>query len=303
MIEAEAFLNGRIRPEREVAISLYDTGFVQGVTVSEQLRTFRGQLFRLPQHLERLGRSLQIVGITLPQAMSEIERIAGEIASRNHRLLPQGSDLGLAILVTPGPYAAFAPLDAPHDPTVCIHTYPLAFRLWADKFEQGQSLVTTSIRHVPEDCWPSALKCRSRMNYYLADLEARQKEPGARALMQDHDGFVTEATTANIVIADSAGGLVAPPIEKTLPGISVAMLREIAVGQGLDFTCRDLNVDDVANASEVFLTSTSPCMLPVVRLNGKPIGQGKPGPLYRQLLKAWSDLLGVDVAQQARDFA
>ena len=303
MTAAVAFFNGRIGPEREIAIPLWDTGFVQGVTVSEQLRTFRGQLFRLRHHLERLERSLGIVGITMPYSLSEIEGHAESIASRNHKLLPSGSDLGLAILVTPGPYSAFAPVDAPHEPTVCIHTYPLAFRLWADKFESGQSLVTTSIRHVPEDCWPSALKCRSRMNYYLADAEARKIEKGSRALMQDHDGFVTEATTANIVLALSSGELVAPPIEKTLPGISVAVLRELASAHDVPFTTRDLTVDNVATAAEVFLTSTSPCMLPVVRLNGKPIGDGKPGPQYRRLLSAWSDLLGLDIAKQARDFA
>src|SRR5207253_2378979 len=141
------------------------------------LRTFGGQLFRLPQHLQRLRHSLAICGIEPDLKLSEFARIAEDLIARNHPLFAAGDDLGLSIFVTPGPYAALSG-QRTGKPTVGLHTFPLAFDLWADKYADGVSLVTTSIQQVPPHCWPPELKCRSRMHYYLADREAAAKEPG-----------------------------------------------------------------------------------------------------------------------------
>ena len=167
----------------------------------------------------------------------------------------------------------------------------------------GETLATTGVAQVPGNCWPPELKCRSRMHYYLADRQARFRYPGSRALMLDQDGFVVETTTANIVLYETDRGLVTPPAHKILPGISMAVLEDLA--EDLDIACshRDLTPADVLGAAEVFLTSTSPCLLPVVELNGEPIGQGKPGPMAARFLKAWSGLVGLDIVEQARRFA
>src|SRR5205807_1582292 len=145
-------------------------GFVLGATVTEQLRTFHGRLFRTARHLERLRHSLDVCGIDPPIDMAEFGRIAEELVARNHPLLAPGDDLGLAIFVTPGAYAALAGRESP--PTVGLHTFPLAFSRWAKSYRGGVALVTTSIEQVPPQCWPAELKCRSRMHYYLADKQA-----------------------------------------------------------------------------------------------------------------------------------
>lgn len=301
-----AYLNGKLVPAAEAVVPVYDAGFVLGTTVAEQLRTFGGRLFRLEQHLARLEHSLEIVAVELGLSMAELGEAAEDLAARNHGLQDPGDDLGLSMFVTPGPYSTMSALvgpDANRGPLVCMHTYPLPFHLWADKYRAGQSLVVTGVQQVPPACWPVELKCRSRMHYYLADLQARRIEPGARALLLDADGHVLEASTANICVFRRGEGLVSPPKEKILPGVSIAVIAELAGAVQIPFNHRDLTVDELRDADEVLLCSTSPCVWPVLRLNGQPIGAGKPGETFQRLLTAWSELTGVNIQSQAERFA
>jgi branched-subunit amino acid aminotransferase/4-amino-4-deoxychorismate lyase len=299
-----AYLNGKLLPASEAVIPVYDAGFVLGTTVAEQIRTFNGKLFRLEDHLSRLAHSLEIVGVNPGVSMAELGEAAVELVSRNYGELESGADLGLSMFVTPGAYATMtAAADVFTGPRVCIHTYPLPFSQWAANYRTGQSLVVSDVRQVPTTCWPAELKCRSRMHYYLADSQARRVDPAARALLLDGEGYVLEASTANILIYYRDRGLVSPPPEKILPGISAAVATELASTVGISHTRRDLTVDDVLRADEVMLCSTSPCVWPVVRLDGQPIGSGMPGETFRKMLKAWSELVGVDIQSQAERFA
>ncbi len=301
MNEPVAFLNGQWIPASAAVVSVDDAGFVLGVSVAEQLRTFGGKLFRLDEHLARLAHSLEIVGVDPGMGLNEIASVAEELAARNHRLLAPDDDLRLAIVITPGIHPAYGQ-SAPARPTVCLHTHPLAFRLWAEEYRSGQTLVATEVRQVSSSSWPAELKCRSRMHYYLADREAAAADPHARALLLDAEGFVTEASTANLLILRAGEGLISPPSEKILPGISMSMVVELARGLGIPCLQRDLTVEDVVSADEAMLTSTSTCILPVVRLDGRPIGAGRPGKVFGELLAAWSRMVGVDIAAQAERF-
>jgi branched-subunit amino acid aminotransferase/4-amino-4-deoxychorismate lyase len=302
MYDPPAFLNGRFVPASQLCIPVHDAGFVQGVTVAEQLRTFRGQLFCLEQHLERLAHSLEIVGVDPGITREQLAAAATRLAQEHHAHLSPEDDLGLSVFVTPGPYATFVPRGE-RRPTVGMHTYPLPFRLWAHKYAQGQSMVVSRFRQVPPDCWPAELKCRSRMHYYLADREAEQIESGARALILDHLGLVSEASTANVIAYFTGQGLVSPPRDKILPGISIGVLQQLAEELAIPFRFRDLTRQDLESADELLISSTSPCLLPVVRLDGRPIGAGRPGPLFARLLQAWSALVQVDIAGQATRLA
>ncbi len=233
MSEPQAYLNRRFVPASQAVVPVTDGGFVQGTAVAEQLRTFGGELFRLEAHLERLFHSLSIVQVDPALSLERFAEIAEQLIQHNHKLLAPGDDLGLAVAVTPGPYGAMVAGTAA-EPTVCLHTFPLRFGVWAEKYETGQALATTDVAQVPEDCWPSELKCRSRMHYYLADRQALARHPGSRALMLDRDGYVTETTTANIVIHDKNAGLLTPPRHKILPGISMAVLLELATAEGIE---------------------------------------------------------------------
>jgi branched-subunit amino acid aminotransferase/4-amino-4-deoxychorismate lyase len=307
MTEPIAYLNGQFLPAHQALLSVYDQGFLLGVTIAEQLRTFAGKLFRVERHLDRLFHSLQVVGVHCGLSQTDFERIAGELAAHNCALLEPGDDLGLTIFITPGILAhgdrdQAAADRVPPRPTVCMHTRPLPFHTWAAKYVEGESLATTDIEQVSARSWPPELKCRSRMHYYLADQQANARYPGARALMLDEHGFATEATTANVLVYRAAEGLLTPPAAKVLPGISLSTVREFASNESIPLAERDLRSDAFATADEVLLCSTSPCVLPVTRFNGQKISDGKPGPIFRRLLSVWSQSVGVDIAAQAERF-
>ncbi len=296
MAEPLAYLNGAFIPASQLVVSTEDLGFAQGVSISERLRTFRGQLFRLEEHLERLANSLRIVGLQPGLPIAEIGRLAEELVSRNRHLLTDGDDLGMSMFITPG-----AP--AMNGPTVGIRVYLLPFGQWTSYYDRGQALTETGIRQVPESCWPAALKCRSRMHYFLADRLAHTLDPGSRAVLLDQSGFVSEASTANILFFRRQEGLVSPPRELILPGVSLSVLAELAAGLGIAFHYRKFPLAELAAADEILMCSTSPCVWPVTRLNGQPREPGARGPVYRQVLSAWSELVGVDIAAQARRFS
>ncbi len=302
MDEPLAYLNGRYLPASQLAIPPTDAGFVLGTTVAEQLRTFGGRVFRLDEHLERLEQSLRVVGVDCGLSRGELAGVARRLVAENHAQLAPGDDLGLSIFVTPGPYAAYAD-STTRGPTVGLHTYRLPFHLWAEKYETGQALVTTQIEQVSPRCWPASLKCRSRMHYYLADRQAAAQQPGGRALLLSAEGHVTETSTANVLALYRGEGLVSPPLDTVLPGISLAVAGELAARLDIPLVYRHFGPDELASVDEALLASTPFCLLPVSRLDGRPIGGGRPGPVFRRLLEAWSRLAGVDIAAQARQFA
>jgi len=274
---------------------------------------------------------MEIVGLQSGMTLEELARTARELVARNHRLLAPGDDLALSVFVTPGEFpptshnvssnisppslgegtVSVSPLPegegtcepptAAH-PNVCLHTYPLPFHRWAARYREGQALATTAVEQVSPHCWPPSLKCRSRMHYYLADRQAAARDPQARALLLDAQGFVTEASTANLVIYRAGGGLAWPPTKKVLPGISLAVVAELAQRLGIPHVERDLTLQDVASAHEAFLSSTPFCLVPATRLNGQPIGTGRPGELFGRLIAAWSDMVGVDIIGQAEQY-
>ncbi len=296
-----AFRNGKFIPLEEARVSVLDAGFVLGATVAEQIRTFRGELFRLPEHLTRLRRSLEIVGTPLPLTFEALAEAALELVARNAAELAAGDGQGLAIYVTPGVYGTFTGLGET-GPMLGMLSFPLPFSQWVDTYREGQALWITETRQVPGNCWPAELKCRSRMHYHLADQEARRRDPRSRALLLDQEGFLSEASTANLLVWRGDEGLLASPVEKILPGISMDTLFRLAADLGLPHGHRELAPADLFTAEEAFLCSTSPCLLPVARVDGKPIGSGTPGPVFARLLAAWSERVGVDIAAQAERF-
>ncbi|TWT38280.1 D-alanine aminotransferase [Posidoniimonas corsicana] len=285
-----AYLNGDWIDDAQLSVPVADAGFAMGVTVTERLRTFGPLPFRQPEHIQRLRRSLEIVGLPADEIATELDSVVTEYAARIASLRTAGDDWAIVVFATPGVGGV---------PTRCVHGFPLPFAQWADQYQTGVSLRVSDHRQTPASCWPPELKCRSRMHYYLADQQARAAEPGARALLLDQDGCVGEASTANVVIYREEEGVVSPRIEKILPGVSVAVVRELADQLGVPFTERDMTVEEFLSADEAWLSSTSVCLLPVVRCDGQAVGTGEPGPQFERFLAAWSDLVGVDIAAQA----
>ncbi len=297
-----AYVNGRYLASDELRLPVSDSGFILGVTIAEQLRTFGGRSFHVSAHLQRLRRGLQTVGI--PEVIDRVDFVAilEHVVGHNRDLIDSADDLGITLFVTPGPYPTYAPTTTP-EPTVAVHTYPLPFRLWSEKYLSGQSLRIVDVQQVSPRSWPPAIKCRSRMHYYLADRQARAQDPQATAVLLDESGCVSETPIANLVACFAGVGLVSPPREKILPGITLQVTEELARSAGLPFEYRDLQVEDLLSADEILLTSTPYCLLAATHINSQPVGTGEPGPIYQMLLREWSEMVGFDLVEQASRFA
>jgi branched-chain amino acid aminotransferase len=293
----QAWLNGRFLPRESLSVSVGDVGFVLGATVTEQLRTFHGDLFLPGPHRERLANSLAAVGIVPGMSLDDIMAAAATVAHTNHAHVGDG-DLGVVIFVTPGDQPSQHE-GAGGKPMVAVHSFPLAFRLWAEAYESGVSLRSVAVPQVPAACWPIHAKVRSRLHYYLADREAHAAEPGARAVVCHADGRVSETSTANIALVRGRG-IVSPPPADALPGVSLMFARRLAAAAGVDWAERSLTAADLAAADEILLTSTPSCLLPATHFDGRAVGDARPGPVYRQLLDAWNKAVGIDIAAQAR---
>jgi branched-chain amino acid aminotransferase len=304
MTEPLVYLNGDKVPASQAHLAIYDAGVVLGATVTEMTRTFHQRPWRLGEHLDRLFRSLRYTRMDIGLSHEQLAAISEELVEHNAQLLNPRAELGVIQFVTAGEYATYAGMTgrpARTTPTVCVHTFPLPFHLWAKKMQSGAHLVTPSIRHVPPQCYDPKIKYRSRMHYYLADQEARLVDPEASALLLDLAGNVTETNAANFLIVEH-GTIVSPTTVNTLPGVSRAMVIELADGLGMPFAERDFQVYNVMNADEAFTTSTPYCLMPVTKINGVPIGDGQPGPVFRELLAAWSAEVGLDIGQQIQEF-
>jgi len=296
MFERTGYLNGAWVPSSQLGITVDDLGFLLGATVTERLRTFGGKVFRLAEHLERLRRSLDIVGLDTESIFAQVAESIPEFVRRHAGQIATDDDWSIIAFATPG--------EAGRDrPTVCVHGYPLPFRNWASQYETGLPVFVSRVRQVPPNCWPSELKCRSRMHFYLADRDAAARRPGARAVLLDQDGFIAETTTANVVVYRNGEGLVSPPHDHILFGVSLGVVQELAAKIDVPFVTRRLTAEEFCSAEEAFLTSTSICALPIIECDGHTIGCGRPGPIFRKLLAAWNELVGVDVAAQARRYA
>lgn len=302
-----AWLDGRFLPRNAFAVPAGDAGFVLGATVTEQLRTFHGRLFLPHPHAERLYNSLRLVGLTPRESIADLLETADRVARHNHAVLAAPSpgeppaDLGLVIFVTAGDLAAqHGGRSGP--PRSGIHSFPLAFGLWAGAYESGVPLRSVTVQQVPENCWPLAAKVRSRLHYFLADREAAAREPGARAVLAHADGRISETSTANLAVVRE-GEIITPPAADALPGVSLAFARTLAERLGIPWREASLRQSDLATADEIMLTSTPNCILPATRFEGRSVGAGVPGPVFRRLLTAWSEAAGIDIAAQARHHA
>jgi branched-chain amino acid aminotransferase len=295
--EPLVYLNGQMVPASQARIAYYDAGVVLGATVTEQTRTFHLRPFRLNDHLDRLFRALRYTRLDIGMSQEALACISLDVLKQNARMLAPGDELGLIQFVTAGEYTTYAPGPARTAPTVCVHTFSLPFKMWAVKMQAGAHLVTPSIRHVPPQCVDPKMKCRSRMHYYLAENEAHLADPDAAALLLDLDGHIAETNAANFLMV-ARGAIHSPTTRNTLPGISRTVVMELATQLGIAFIERDIQVFEAVNADEAFLSSTPYCLMPVARINGLPIGDGKPGPVYHRLMEAWSEMVGLDIFQQ-----
>ena len=276
------WVDGRVLPADVPHLSVFDRGFQLGDGIFETLRARGGRPTELAEHLARLQRSADGLGIVLPDELSTL--IATGVADL---LAAEGldgptGDASVRITVSRGPYRGrgLLPPDEAVAATIAIQVWPVV-PAPADHLERGLHLVASKVRRDPSNPL-AALKTTSRADYVYARLEARRA--GADdALFLTIDGHLSEGTTANIFLirhgSDETEELATPSLEcAILPGTTRTWLLAWAARAGLRAVEGRLTVADLASADEAFLSSSVAGVLPVTRFAGGPIGDGRPGP-------------------------
>lgn len=299
MNEPIAYLKGEFVPYSKCVLPVHDLGITMGAAVTDFFRTFQQQPYRMDDHVSRFYRSCKYARIEPPVSLEESNDISRKLIEHNSKLAPD-QELGLVYYMTAGEnpiYAGAAGRPKELTPSYVQHTFPIQFSLFQDVFRKGVHCVTPSPRHWPPQCLSSKIKNRNRLHMWIGDQEVQQLDPNAMAVYLDINGNITETGGSNFVIFRD-GKVVSPRRPNILWGISLTVLEEILGEMGIPFLEEDIQTYDVINADEAWLPTTPYCLGPVVRINGVPIGDGKPGPMWRRVLDHWSRIVGKDIYRE-----
>jgi len=303
--EPVAFLNGTLVPQSEASVPVTDLGVVAGASVTEMIRTFGHRPFRVADHLDRLCESIELMGFPHAPPRQQIQSAVEAVVHHNTSLIPKHHDLGVVVFVTAGQnltYLGGNARDQVSRGTLCVHSFPLPFELWVDRQVNGQHLATVSVLPLPVQSVSPVAKHRNRMHWLRADREARERFSGANAVLVTPDGSVTETSSGNIFVVQGRT-IRTPPSELVLGGISRKVLNELAQTAEFSWEEAPVTVESIGDADEVMTTSTPYCVMPVTRFDDCAVGNGEPGPVFQELLAAWSNLVGLDIVQQTIDAA
>ncbi len=290
----QIYLNGKLVPKEKATVSVMDHGFLYGDGTFEGIRVYAGNIFRLKEHVQRLYESAQTLELDLGLSFDEMcQAIIDTVAANGKR------DVYIRLVASRGPG------DLGIDPAKCgkitlviivddIALYPKEF------YDNGISLITASTRRVPIDCIDPRIKSLNYLNNILAKIEAK-KAGVPEAIMLNHQGCVAECTADNIFMVKN--GVVKTPdlLQGALGGITRASVLELAAKRGMKVEERALALHDFYNADEVFLTGTGAEIVPVVTIDKRTIGTGKPGKTTLSLLKDFQKLRVTDGAKVKYD--
>ena len=290
-----AYFNGEWVPYSKVLFPPHDRGFAVADVVFDQGRTFGGVPFRLEDHVNRLYRSLKYVRVDPGFGEEEMVEVCREGVARNDHRRNEVGDFAINPIITRG-----TSVDGP--PSVCVIIKPIHFEEFARYYVDGAHAIITKVRSYSSSMLDAKVKHHSRMNFVLAELEARDIDPEGLPLLLDVDGNVTEGLGYNVFIVND-GVLKTPKDDNILQGISRQVVFELAEALGIPAYEEDLQPYDLYTADEVFFSRTSPRIVPVSRVDKRPIGSEIPGPVTRQLLAAHSELVGVDIVGQSLHYA
>lgn len=296
------YFNGKLVPETEAKISIYDSALMFGDMVFEMTRSFNKKQFKLREHIERLYAGVKILRIPLQMTPAEMEQACHETIEANDHLFAADDEHRLMIDVSRGLLGIYQGIEGLHKgPNVVIADFPLRWTVagMGQLFEDGINAVITSQRAIPATFLDPKIKNRSRIHYLMANIEASEIEGENNwALLLDADGFIAEGTGDNFFIVKD-GVVITPEGRNILRGVSRAyILEEVCQQLGIPVVEKNIEPYDVYTADEAFMTGTPFCLLPVVSLNRTPIGDGKVGKIFNSLAAQWSQNAGVDIVKQ-----
>ncbi len=277
------YIDGKYYDERNAKISVFDHGLLYGDGIFEGIRAYNGRVFELKEHIDRLFDSAKSILLKIPMAHADIMAAIVETCRRN-----RVRDGYIRLVVTRGAGTLGLNPNRCKNPSVIIiagkiQLYP------PELYQRGMEIITVPTTRNLHSALNPAIKSLNYLNNILAKIEANNAGC-EEAIMLNSEGFVAECTGDNLFILKE-GQLLTPPLSAgALYGVTRRVVIELATQSGLTVSEPNLTRYDLFNADECFLTGTAAELMPVVKIDGRVIGTGKPGPVTASLVTQYHAL-------------
>jgi len=282
----KVYIDGKFYDEAKAKVSVFDHGLLYGDGIFEGIRAYNGRVFRLKEHIDRLFYSAKAIMLDIPMSHSDLMKITVETCRRNKL-----RDGYIRLVITRGVGTLGLNPNRCKNPSVIIiagkiQLYPVEY------YQRGLDIVTVPTVRNLHSAVNGAIKSLNYLNNVLAKIEANNAGC-EEAIMLNSEGFVSECTGDNIFIVKQ-GQLLTPPLSSSaLYGITRKVVLDLAVEAGIPTGEPNLTRYDLFNADECFLTGTGAELVPVVKIDARVIGNGKPGPITRKLVERYHALTKV----------
>lgn len=276
--EALIYIDGKFYKKEEAKISVYDHGLLYGDGIFEGIRIYKKKIFRLKEHLERLFGSAKAIKLSVPLGITEMEKAVIETVK-----LSKKADGYIRLIVTRGEGSlGIDPMRCKKATVIIIvddiQLYP------AEYYRKGIKIITASSRRISPDSLDPRIKSLNYLNNIMAKMEAANS--GCQeAVMLNREGYVAECTADNIFIVMDDSLLTPSGSKGALNGITKNEVIKIAEKKGIKTRESELTQYDLYNSDECFLTGTGAEVIPVVEIDGRVVGHGKPGEITQKLMK------------------
>jgi branched-chain amino acid aminotransferase len=277
------YLDGELVPPAEAKVSVFDHGLLYGDGVFEGIRAYNGRIFRLEQHLHRLYDSAHVIHLEVPMPVEEMERAVIETVRANEL-----RDCYIRLVVTRG--VGDLGLDPRKCPRPTVFIIADTIELYPQRYyDEGLHVITCSTRRNSPEALDPSIKSLNYLNNIMGKIETIQAGV-PEGIMLSSDGYVAECTGDNIFVVEH-GHVVTPPVSiGNLAGITARATLEILREMGVPAETENFRILTVYTADELFLTGTAAEIIPVVQVDGRKIGDGKPGPLTKQIHQRFHEL-------------
>lgn len=277
------YLDGQFYDKENAKISVFDHGLLYGDGVFEGIRFYQGRVFRLTEHIDRLFDSAKAICLTVPLDKPAMTEAVLETIRQN--ALQDGY---VRLVVTRG--SGDLGLNPALCPKATVFIIASKITLYPEEmYRTGLVVTTCATRRIPHGALSPMVKSLNYLNNVLAKIEAQQSGAG-EGLMLNEQGYVAECTGDNVFVVKN-GALFTPPISSgALAGVTRGVVFELASELGIPISEPNMTRYDIYTADECFLTGTAAEIIPAVKLDTRPIGTGRPGPITARLIERFHQL-------------